>query len=750
MAGADARSGVEEAARDRNLFNYPQYKDLSEKCTVFEGLGAYYSGQFADVTLTGVGDPINLWAGAATSSLLPLLGVRPALGRWFLPGEDASLAGDDGASIVVISHGLWEDRFGGSPDALGRVITIDDRPYTIVGVLPPRFRVRWLRASFYTGFHDRGRRDVWFPIGAPGWRAGPDSWSYEMIGRLAPGVTVERARVETQAIVSVHPDAQGDARVFPRAAEETHGLGSPLVLLFSATAFLLFIACCNIATLSLAELEGRRQEIATRAALGARASRLVRLPLTESAILAFLGCAIGTALAFGGAGVLVGLAPPIPRLHEVGVDLRVLVFAMLLGTFAAFLFGAVTSIVVYRPAVAPELRRSAGARPARRRFSNAIIGFEIAMTVMLLVTGGLLTRSLSRLLAVDPGFDTSNLATVEVWLPNTRYATGQARAAFLRDVLGELEAIPSAGTVTGASSLPFPGRTARYGIRILERGPERVGSMFVYRVAPNYLESLGVPLLAGRHLEDADGPEAPLTVVINETMARNYWPGASPIGAQLTYGRTTATVVGIVGDMKKKTLYDEVEPVIYVPFSQSPSNRIWLVSRTQARPREMIPLMREAVWSVDRELAITNATTVAELVAQSAAQERYRTLLMNVFGILAALLAAAGVFGVATRSVAMRTREMGIRMVLGVRKPGLVWTTLQGVLSSGMVGMALGLVGAFWAGRSISSFLFDVEPSDPLTYCVVAALVVVVCLLATYLPTRRVLRVDPVDVLRVE
>ena len=749
VPGNRGTPGDDGARWDRYRLTYSQYKDLSEKTTLYDGLAGYRAGTPDVVTLTGVGDPVELPAGAATASLLPLLGVRPVQGRWFLPGEQASRTGDDGASVGVISHELWQGRFGGSADALGRIVTIDDRSFTIVGILPPGFRIQWLSASV-AGEGAPGKRDIWFPVGAPGWTAAGQGYSWETIGRLAPDVTIEQARVETHTIMSAHPHTLGDARVLARTAEETRGLAPPLVLLFGATAFLLLIACGNIATLSLAEVLSRRHEIATRSALGAGASRIVRLLLTESFVLAALGSALGAALAFGGTGVLVALAPPIPRLHAVGVDLRVLGFAALLGTCAAFLFGTVPSILASRVAVVPTLPRPTGTGPGRRHFAGTIIAMEIAMTVMLLVAGGLLTRSLSRLSAVDPGFDTSDLATVEVRLPSTRYPTRDTRARFFQDALDQIEAIPGIGAVTGVSRLPFPGHTSAMNMRI-DASDTSFPPLF-YQVSPGYLETLGVPLLAGRSLAETDGPGDPLAVVINETAARRYWPDESPVGAQvsLSYPNGPVTVVGIVGDMKRQALYADTEPAFFIPFRQLPDESVCFVARTDSRPRDVIPLMREAVGSVDEELVVKNATTVAALVAESTANESYRALLMGVFGILAALLAAAGVFGVAARSVALRTREMGVRMALGARASGLIGTTMRDILITGLAGTAAGLLGALWASRLLTRFLFGVEPEDPTTYGVVAALIVAVCLLSSYVPARRITRVEPVDVLRAE
>jgi putative ABC transport system permease protein len=341
---------------------------------------------------------------------------------------------------------------------------------------------------------------------------------------------------------------------------------------------------------------------------------------------------------------------------------------------------------------------------------------------------------------------------VEVRLPFSRYPLQdpELRSAFFQNAIDQLEAIPGIGSVSGASRLPFPGQTSNWSVRIL--GREERFSPLGYQVGPGYLETLGVPLLAGRALTENDGPDAPLAVVINETMAHRYWPGESPLGDRLEWNgsRDPLTVVGIMGDMKRQALSSDAEPAFFIPFTQHPDWDVCFVARTRMDPLEAIPLMEDAVRSVDPDLAVRNATTVAALVEESASQERYRAVLMNVFGILATILAAAGVIGVTARSVSLRTREMGIRMALGARGSGLVRATVRENLRTGLAGMAMGLVGALWASRLLTPFLFGIQTSDLPTYATVILMIVVLSVFSSYVPARRISRVDPVDVLRAE
>jgi putative ABC transport system permease protein len=558
---------------------------------------------------------------------------------------------------------------------------------------------------------------------------------------------VEQAFAETQAILGDHAQSSGAARVLPRAAEETRGLAPPLLLLFGATALLLLLACGNIATLATAEIQGRRHEIATRSAMGAGPVRIVRLLLSESLLLALLGSLLGVALAHGGVEILVALAPAIPHLAEVAVDLRVLGFASLLTVLTAFLFGGIPALLASRRPAAPLL--TGGARASRPRGSlvRVVMGAELALAVLLLVAGGLLGRSLYRLLDTDPGFDARGLAAVEVRLPESRYDR-EASGAFFREALARVRAIPGIGTVTAVSRLPFPGSTSTMPFEVQGRS---FGPLF-YQVGPRYFETLDVPILAGRSLDETSRPGDPLTIVVNETAARRFWPQGSPLGARVTLGFTQdpVTVVGVAGDMKRQALAGDAEPAFYIPFSQLPDQTLAFLARTRMDASEAVPLMREAVVSLDRELVVSTATTLSELVEDSARHERFRALLMNAFGLLATLLASAGVIGVTARSVSLRTREMGIRLALGARRPGLVKETVVESLVVGLCGTVVGLLGALWATRLLSGLLFGVQAWDPLTYGAVAVSVLVVCALASYAPARRISRVDPLKVLQAE
>jgi predicted permease len=728
-----------------------QYRLWRANNTLFEDVAIYNANAWGHGTLTGSGRPERISLGTATASLASVLGVNPNLGRWFLQGEEGTEPGD-AAAVAVISHDLWTRVFAAQHDVLGQTIEIDGIHRSVVGVLPEDFRLRWLTDS-PLGIREAASKEVWLPFGQSYDCIGCGSSMYQGIGRLKPGVTLEQAQTEIWTILEGTAFSDGmTIRLVPREEDETRGLSSPLVLLLAATGLLLLIACGNIATLSLGEVQSRQLEFATRSALGARSWRIVRQLLTESLLIGLLGSTVGAIAAIAGTQGLLMLGPPIPRIDQVGVNGVALGFAAALGSVAGLVFGTVPSILAARSSVGSALRSSGRTGTARaRRFQRGVVVLEVALTAVLLVTAGLLTRSLSRLLSVDPGFAAERLATVHVSLPDSRYDTQESHAAFVNEVLVRLDAIPGVQAATAANNLPFPGTTSGWGVRDETTDPSlpRLSGK-LFHVAPGFHEMRGMRIVDGRTFTAADGPDAPSVAVVSEAFARRLWPNEDPIGRRLVYPWTTVTVVGVVGDVRRETLGALPELVFYVPFSQFTRPDVSFAVRTPTDPTQVIVQLRDAVWSVDSDLAITHSGTMASLISTSASDERYRTLLMGAFGVLASVLAAVGVFGVTARAVRLRAREMGIRLALGARETGMMTTILRGSMVVGLLGTALGILASLWVSRLVSGLLFDIEPSDPLTYTVVASSLLVLCLIASYLPARRISNVNPVEVLRAE
>jgi putative ABC transport system permease protein len=734
---------------NKGPLSYSEYETWRDATTQFSSVAVH--GEHT-MSLTGMGDPEQISVGLASAGLLRTLSVSPTIGRGFLPGEDGATA----QRVVLLSDALWRTRFAADPDILGQTLTLDGNVYNVIGVLPPGFRLRTLVLG---GADNRGDRAAWIPVGQPEIMGGLANQRMEAIGRLATGVSIEQAQAETAALFAGEEDpASAGARLVSRKSDVTGAYRSALLLLFGAAGILLLAACCNVAMLATGEAAGRRHETSTRAALGASTTRILRQNLTESVMLGLAGSVVAVALAHAGTSLLVHLGPPIPRLEEVQVNTRVLLFACLAGMVAGVVFGIAPSMLFARDSVAATLRKSENRTTTMgRRMQQSVVAVEIALTAVLLVSGGLLARSLANLFVVDPGFSTENLATFHIPLPEHRYQSGADALEFFRAVQERIETTPGVSSASGTATLPFSGAfevetpVLRFSIvgREVEDG-ERSPQAWRGIVLPRLHEVLGVPLLAGRGFTEADGPGATRVAIINETLARRYWRNESPVGATVELGGDTWTIVGIVGDVRHAGLDEEVAPMLYLPLYQHPTHAVSFVARINGDPQQMLSQLQREVWSIDANVPVTRARMMSALVSESSREDRYRALLMLVFSATATVLAAAGIFGVTAQGVTRQTREMGIRLALGAEQSGLVGMVLRGSLVTALLGAAVGLAAAFWTSRLLSQFLFGVEASDLVTYGSVALFLVAVCLAASFLPARRVTRVDPVEVLRVE
>jgi len=726
---------------DKIYLAWPDYERWRDGQTTFQSVALYGS---TVMTVIGDGAPQRFQVGTASVSLLSTLGVRPLLGRDFLPGED----GRGAERVALISYSMWRDRFGADPEVLGRTISLSGLPFTVVGILTAGFRVRGL--GIFAGSGDYA---VWIPLGANNARLSAGDHSYEAVARLKPGISEAQAQAETAMLLRGErsPEEIG-ARLVSRDYVEDAGLQSPLYLLLAASVVLLLLACGNVALLLVGEFSGRRQEIATRTAVGAGSWRVVRQLLTESVLLGIAGSAVGVAIALATTGVLVGLAPPIPRLDQVGVSGPVLLFGVSVGVASGLLFGVAPPWSVLRGKIQLCLsgdRTAAGDRKPLVPFS--VVTAEIGLTVLLLVSAGLLARSLTNLLAVDPGFAAKGLAQVSVRLPDRRYEGSDPRLAVFNEMAAELAAVPGVTAVSGTTSLPFLGFPSLVSFGIEGRPEPEGGSRHTSpkMVLPGYLETMGIPLLAGRTITDDDRAELASVAVISESMARTFWPGESPLGARILFG-DTLSVVGIVGDVRHESMHAEYVPTMYVPLALEPRANLTFVVRSEFDPTSLLPPLRRAIWAVDADAPVTNASSLQSLITNSVRSERFRAVLMVVFGLCAAVLAGAGVFGVTARGVAFRKREMGIRLALGAQGHELVRLALGRTLKAGAFGVVLGLVGALWVCRLLARFLFGVETWDPTTYTIAAGSLLALSLVASYLPARRAARIDPVRVLRQE
>jgi putative ABC transport system permease protein len=726
---------------NRIYLSYTGYERWTEGQSHFQDV-AIHGSTFRN--LSGQGDPERIRVGIASSSLLRVLRVQPLLGRAFLPEED-----QEGAPrVALISHAFWSERFGADPEVLGRSVSLNQNPFTIVGVMPPEFRLRG------QGFNSSpGTKPVWIPMGAHGARRYDGGHSYEAVARLAPGASLEQATQEARRLVAAPDEEPGHSvEIISLEALELEGLRFPLLLLLGASLVLLLIACGNVATLLLGEFAGRRHEMATRSALGAGGRRLIRQLLTESVILGTMGGALGVVLALAGTRALLGLAPSLPRLEQIEVNPAVLLFAVGLGMVTGILFGLAPAWEVTKGRLAQTMgRRTRGNSQRGPGLQQMVISLELALTVVLLVSGVLLARSLSELMAVDTGFQREGVTMVRAYLPGYRYGSQEDRAVQAERMRLSLEGVPGVLAASGTSSLPFyNGPDAlSYGIEGMEI-PEDISPHANFQtILPGFFETMGIPILDGRPLSETDGLGGPPVAVISETMARRHWPDVSAIGGRILFG-DTLEVVGVAADVVHQALDAKPMAAIYVPLNQEAGTSINFVVRSGSNPEALFPALRQAVWNVDAETPISRVATLPSLIRDSTRNERFRAVLIVVFAVCATLLAGTGVFGVTARHVAQRSREMGIRKAMGAEPWKLVRLALSGTARVGLVGVGLGLLGAAMASRLLTRFLFQVEPWDPATYLGAAGGLLLMSLIASLLPALRAGRVLPMEVLREE
>jgi len=738
-------------AWDKLGLRWDEFLTLRDETRTFSEVAVHRP---STATLSGVGDPVRLDAGEASVGLFSLLGIRPDLGRAFLPGEE----GPGAPRLAVLSHELWESRFGSDPAILGRSVTLNGKPFEVIGVLPRGFRIHSSIYNLLNSAIDTGDRALWVPTN---WdRSDPNSSTdLEAVGRLRPGVTREEALAEVDALLRA--DRSRELIEFRLAAPKEEVVGThraSLFLLLGASGFLLLIACANAAVLLLGEAVDRRGEICTRVALGAGRARIARQLLSESLILGVAGSLVGLVLTPMGIRAFLALGPALPRVQEVEVNRMVLLASILTGVACAMLFGFGPALLQHKRSIHALLQRGGWSGTVRGgKVQATLVACELALTVVLLITGGLLARSLGELGRVDPGFDARGVATVRVLIPEGHFGSGrQARLdgarQLRREILRRVEALPGARGAGAINGLPFPGRASGTTFRVEAAADEEPQPVTArnHTVSRGYFGAMGIPLLAGRDFTDADGDEgADAVVIINETMARQFWHGGPPLGARIGEGSDLYRIIGVVGDVRERHLAEEPLPMVYRHASLS-SRDFSIVARTTGDPGNLVPLMREAVRGADPGVPVAQGTTMEALVTGSEGAERFRTFLVAAFGFLATLLALVGVFGVTARSVAHRSRELGIRKALGARSAGLIRVVTLGTLRAGTLGIAFGLLGALLATRLLKTFFFGVQPWDAWTFAGTVLLLASLCVGAAILAAGRATRVAPMRVLREE
>jgi putative ABC transport system permease protein len=739
----------------QNVINLGNFFDWKTQNSVFSDMAAFFD---LNQNLTRDGEPEEVPAQIATTNLFSLLGVNAIKGRTFLP--------DDGktgqARVVVISYDLWQRRFGGDGNIIGRKITLNNQPNEIIGVLPPDSG--WFVQK---GSQIHHPPEIWSP-----WQISEDLRQRRgrfarAVARLKPGVTLEQAQNEMTLIGArleqQYPDfnAKWGVTVVPLRTQFTGEIRKPLLVLLGAVGFVLLIACANVANLLLARAASRKREIALRAGLGASRWRIARQLLTESVLLSAFGGGLGLLLAVWGTRALLALSPPeLIDLRSTPVNLPVLGFTIGLTLITGVVFGLVPALEASRFDLSEPLKESAknvigGTRAQRMR--NAFVIAQVALALVLLVGAGLLMKSLNRLESVESGFDPNNLLTMRVSLPTRKYDTDPKLINFFKQAVDQIRAIPGVESVGAINTLPFDGPYSGTNLDIEGQPPRPAGQHLTTGVCvtdANYFQTMQIPLKRGRLYTPQEVTEMRHVVVVNEAFARDIFPGQDAIGHRVTINmkddNQPSEIIGIVGNNKAKGLDSEVEPMAFWPHSELTYPAMTIAIRTRGEGREVTAAVRNVIHQLDPDQPIGQVATMESLMAKSVARARFNSTLLGIFSIVALIMAAVGIYGVMSYSVLQRTHEIGVRMALGAQRAHVLKLILkQGVLLA-FTGVLVGLAGSFGLTRIISTLLFDVAATDKATFAAVAFGLFVITVLASYLPAWRATRINPLDALRYE
>ena len=731
-----------------------EYQDYRDRNRSFSQVAAYESAGF---NLTGAGQPLRINAASLSASAFPLLGVSPELGRSFTQEEERYGSGN----VVVLSHTLWEHQYSGDPNILGKSVKLDEKPFTVIGVMPASFRFP------FDGMPFSEMADLWVPLAFEPELLSPENRTREfgvgLIGRLKPGVSREQAQNDVEGIAKEFMQEygySGTVQVAPRAyafAARTVEKARPLIiLLILAVMCVLVIACANVANLLLARATHRSREMAVRSAIGANPARVMRQCLVESLLLSMCGAGAGVVVA---AALVAGLRrfgpADVPRLHDVMLHPVVLLFTLGLSFVTAIVFGFVPAWRLAHVSPHACLKESTQAGPARgtQRLQNSVATIEIAAALVLLIAGGLLLRSFVHLLDSPFGFDPKGVFVVRTLFDHARYPDPIKRQAAQKELLDRLSRLPGVTAVAAASHLPLSD-VRQIGFRLEHAAADDFHWAEASLVTPGYFHAMGITLLQGRDFSLQDTPDTPNAAIISQTLARQYFPGQNPIGQRYYWGDLAIfTIVGVAADVHIAALDADPPPMIYTSIFQverGASGRNAFVLRSSGSNPGLFAEVQQQVWSVDKDLPIYNTTTLEKLVSESLAQRRFTVLLLGSFAVIALLLAAIGLFGVISYLVAERTREFGVRMALGADRASIYWQVLKRAAALAVAGCATGLVLSFFASRLLQASLYQVSRFDLPTMALIPLLLLGVALFAAYWPARRATKVDPMVALRYE
>jgi putative ABC transport system permease protein len=745
------------ASGDGSVASYPDFLDWRKRTRAFDGMAVFRTNDF---NLIGPSQPLHLQGAVVSAQLFSMLGVAPALGRSFLPAEDNPAAAG-GTDPVILSYGLWQRQFGSDASALGRTIQLGDHLFTVVGIMPRTFQypVQAEPLELWTTIAVDARGNA---------MALQRGVHYlDVAGVLKPGVKLQPAQAELAAIAATlnkeHPENKArTVRIVPEIEGIAGPIRAPLLVLLGAVGCVLLIVCVNVANLLLARATGRRKEMAVRAALGARRSRAARQLFTESISLGLLGGGLGLALALGLVGLLVRLIPAeVPRLNAIGLDGRLLGFAFLISLAAGILFGLAPALRVSRISLTASLkeggRGSGSGGKEHSRMRDVLVVSEVALAVVLLLAGGLLIRSFRHLTQADPGFNRQHILTLQLDLPAGKHDS--QIPAFYRDVVAQIGAIPGVRSASAVASLPLTGDNVRSSIE-MEGQPTPMASRpsaDFNAIEPNYFRTLGITLIAGRDFTERDDLKSTQVAIVNRTLAQRFFPNQNPIGRHIRPGISNGPgeppmreIVGVVGDVKQGDPGVEAAPEVYAPLAQCFFDPMFIVVHTLNDPYRVVDPVRRQMAAFDKTSPIYHVETLDQYFVQSMAAPRFVTLLLGGFAGLALVLACVGIYGVISYIAVQRTHEIGIRMALGAQKGEILRMVIGRGLVPALAGLAIGIAGALRLTRLLSSLLYGVTPTDPLTFAAVSLILISVALLACYIPARRAAKIDPMLSLRYE